>query len=93
MIVSFADKKTEAIWNRQNVRGIALELQRQARKKLLMLDAVMDVEELGIPPGNRLEKLVGDREGSYSIRVNQQWRICFCYTEGKADKVQLVDYH
>jgi toxin HigB-1 len=93
MIVSFADKKTEAIWNRQNVRGIAPELQRQARKKLLMLDAVMDVEELRIPPGNRLEKLVGDREGSYSIRVNQQWCICFCYTDGKADNVQLIDYY
>jgi toxin HigB-1 len=93
MIVSFADKKTASIWNREHVRGIAPELQRQVRKKLLMLDAVMDVEELRSPPGNRLEKLIGDRQGSYSIRINQQWRLCFAYENGKASDVELVDYH
>ncbi len=93
MIVSFDCKKTEAIWNRQSVKGISPELQRLTRRKLLMLDAVMSVEELRSPPGNRLEKLIGDREGCYSIRVNQQWRICFAYDNGKASEIALVDYH
>jgi toxin HigB-1 len=88
MIVSFTDKKTASIWNREHVRGIAPDLQRQVRKKLLMLDAVMDVEELRSPPGNRLEKLIGDRQGSYSIRINQQWRLCFVYENGKASDVE-----
>lgn len=93
MIVSFATKQTEAIWQRRQVKRIAPDLQRRIRIKLLMLDAAQAVEELKSPPGNRLEKLSGDRSGTYSIRVNQQWRICFRYTDGKAEQVELIDYH
>lgn len=92
MIKSFADRTTAKLWARERLRGFSLELQRAAYRKLLMLDAAEEVEDLRIPPGNRLEKLSGTRRGFYSIRVNEQWRICFDWADGAYD-VELVDYH
>lgn len=68
-------------------------LQRAAQRKLVMLDAAEDLRDLAVPPGNRLEKLSGDREGQYSIRINERWRICFRWAEGDAYDVEVVDYH
>ncbi len=70
-----------------------LQIQKEAYKKLLMLDASIDIEDLKIPPSNRLEKLSGDRKGSYSIRINRQYRICFRYESHQASDVEIVDYH
>ncbi len=78
---------------RQRVPTWSEELQRIARRKLVWLDAAKDVSDLRIPPGNRLEKLAGDRKGQWSIRVNDQWRLCFEWREGHAWNVELVDYH
>ncbi len=93
MIRSFRDKETERIWRRQRVRQLDDSTQRIALRKLLMLDAAEVLGDLRVPPGNRLEKLKGDRAGSYSIRVNQQWRICFNWFDAGAEDVELVDYH
>lgn len=92
MIKSFRCKETEKIFNRQPTRKLPRTLERNALKKLLILDAAESLEDLRIPPGNRLEKLSGDRQGQYSIRINQQWRICFNW-EGDAYDVEIVDYH
>lgn len=93
MIRTFGDKITERIWSGQYVKGVDRMLQRTALRKLELVHAARDVEDLRIPPGNRLEKLSGDRAGQYSIRVNAQWRICFAWNEGGADDVEFVDYH
>ncbi len=93
MIRSFRDKETERIWRRQRVRRLNDGTQTIALRKLLILDAAEVLGDLRIPPGNRLEKLKGDRAGSYSIRVNQQWRICFTWTDTGAEDVELIDYH
>lgn len=93
VIRSFGDKETERIWNRQRTRQLDDGTQRIALRKLLILDAADALGDLRVPPGNRLEKLKGDRAGSYSIRVNQQWRICFRWTDAGPDDVELVDYH
>ena len=93
MIRSFRDKKTERIWMRQRVRQLDDGTQRIALRKLLILDAAEVLGDLRVPPGNRLEKLKGDRAGSYSIRVNQQWRICFTWSDAGAEDVELIDYH
>lgn len=93
MIRSFGSKDTEKIWNEQYVKGVDRDLQRIALRKLEILHAARDVEDLRVPPGNRLEKLSGDRKGQHSIRVNGQWRICFEWREGGAENVELVDYH
>lgn len=93
MIRSFRDKITERIWHGQYEKRINREVQRAALRKLELLHAAMNVEDLRIPPGNRLEQLVGDRRGQHSIRVNTQWRICFDWTNGGAENVELVDYH
>lgn len=92
MIKSFADRTTAKLWERERVRGVSLELQRAAYRKLMLLDAAETLDDLRIHPGNRLEKLSGDRQGFYSIRVNDQWRICFDWAEG-AYEVELIDYH
>ncbi|MCH9736815.1 MAG: type II toxin-antitoxin system RelE/ParE family toxin [Actinomycetia bacterium] len=92
MIRSFADSDTEQIWQRKAVKRIGPELTRSTRKKLIVLDAASDVNDLRVPPGNRFEKLSGDRAGQYSIRVNAQWRICFTWADG-AEDVELIDYH
>ena len=93
MIRSFRDKETERIWRRQRFRQLDDGTQRIALRKLLILDAADVLGDLRVPPGNRLEKLKGDRAGSYSIRVNQQWRICFKWTDSGAEDVELVNYH
>lgn len=93
MIRSFADKATQRVWREEYVRALDRSLQRAVLRKLELLHAAADVEDLRIPPGNQLERLTGDRRGQYSIRVNAQWRLCFTWHEGGADDVELVDYH
>lgn len=93
MIRSFGSKDTERIWHEQYVKRVDRTVQRAALRKLELIHAANDVEDLRIPPGNRLEQLLGDRRGQHSIRVNTQWRICFVWREGGADGVELVDYH
>jgi toxin HigB-1 len=89
---SFADKEAGRIWQRRRVRKLDREVQRAALRKLLILDAAETLDDLRVPPGNRLEKLKGDRAGSYGIRVNQQWRICFRWTQAGPEDVEVVDY-
>lgn len=93
MIKSFGSKDTEHIWHGQYVKRVDRTVQRATLRKLELIHAAKDVEDLRIPPGNRLERLVGDRRGQHSIRVNTQWRICFVWREGGAENVELVDYH
>jgi toxin HigB-1 len=90
---SFADKETERVWQRRRVRKLDRELQRAALRKLLILDAAETLGDLGVPPGNRLEKLKANRTGSCSIRINQQWRICFRWTQAGPEDVEIVDRH
>lgn len=93
MIRSFADKETAAIYSGFSVRRLPLDMQQTARRKLKQLDAAKIIDELRIPPGNRLEILKGDRKGQWSIRINDQWRICIHWEDGNAEDVQIVDYH
>lgn len=93
MIRSFGSKATGRIWDGQYVKGLDRRIQRSVLRKLEMIHAAADIEDLRIPPGNRLEQLKGDRVGQHSIRVNDQWRICFVWREGGAYDVELVDYH
>ena len=93
MIRSFGTKDTERIWHEQYVKRADRMVQRAALRKLELIHAAKGVEDLRVPPGNRLERLVGDRRGQHSIRVNAQWRLCFVWREGGADNVELVDYH
>ena len=86
---SFRDKETEAIWHRQRSRRLDGPVQRAAWRKLAMLDAAETLTDLLVPPGNRLEKLTGQ----YSIRINQQWRICFIWSDAGPEDVEIVDYH
>lgn len=90
---SFADNETERIWKRERSKLFGPELQRAAHRKLLLFDAAENLNDLRIPPGNRLEKLKGNRKGQHSIRINQQWRNCFRWTDAGAQDVQIVDYH
>lgn len=90
---SFRDKDTEAIWRRQRSRRLDLPTQRAAWRKLAMLDAAEVLADLRVPPGNRLEKLSGDRAGQCSIRINKQWRICFRWSGAGPEDVEIVDYH
>lgn len=93
MIRSFGNKYTERIWHEEYVKGIDRNVQRVTLRRLELIHAARDVGDLRIPPGNRLERLIGDRRGQYSIRVNDQWRICFVWKDGGAHDVELVDYH
>lgn len=93
MIESFADKRTAAIFQGLEVRGLPREIQDTARRKLKIIDAAMSIQSLRAPPGNRLEPLEGDRKGQWSIRINKQWRICFRWNDGVALDVEIVDYH
>ena len=93
MIKSFADRDTEVLFQRQSVRRFPADLLRTMLRKLVAIDAAEALEDLRVPPGNRLEKLKGDRSGQHSIRVNDQWRICFRWKEGDAYEVEIVDYH
>lgn len=93
MIRSFRDKRTETIYQGRRARGLAVEIQQRARRKLRMIDAATVIDDLRIPPSNRLEKLKGDRRGQHSIRINDQWRICFVWNDNSASDVEIVDYH
>jgi proteic killer suppression protein len=93
MIRSFRGKEAERVFSREAGSKLARPLQRAALRKLLLLDAAESLEDLRVPPGNRLEKLAGDREGQYSIRINDQWRVCFRWEGGDAHDVEVVDYH
>lgn len=93
MIRSFADRETERLFARKPGRRFPAELHRAMLRKLVQLDAAEHLEDLRIPPGNRLEALKGDRKGQHSIRVNDKWRICFRWHEGDAYEVEIVDYH
>ena len=93
MIKSFRCKETEKVFLRQRSARFSADIYRIALRKLLLLDAADRLEDLRIPPGNRPEKLTGNRQGQHSIRINDQWRICFRWSEGDAYEVEIVDYH
>ena len=93
MIRSFRDAATKRLWSRQRVKTIDPRIERVALRKLVMLDAAETLDDLRVPPGNRLEALRGDRAGQHSIRINQQWRICFTWTEAGPAEVEIVDDH
>lgn len=93
MIKSFRCKETEKLFLRQRSLRFLAHVHRIALRKLLLLDAAEKLEDLRIPPGNRLEKLTGNRQGQHSIRINDQWRICFRWSECDAYEVEIVDYH
>lgn len=93
MIRSFADREAERLFQREPVRRFPAELQRVMLRKLGLVDAAEHLDDLRVPPGNRLEKLRGDRAGQHSIRINDQWRICFRWKDGNAYDVEIVDYH
>lgn len=90
---SFSDKRTQQVWDREHVRTLPPDVQRLAFYKLRQLNAAGQVADLRVPPGNKLEKLKGDRAGQYSIRINRQWRICFAWTDQGPERVTIVDYH
>ena len=94
LIRSFGSKNTERIWHEQYVKRVERTVQRATTmRKLELIHAAKDVDDLGIPPGNRLVLLVGDRRGQHSIRVSAQWRLCFVWRDGGAEDVELVEYH
>ncbi|HYI91110.1 MAG TPA: type II toxin-antitoxin system RelE/ParE family toxin [Beijerinckiaceae bacterium] len=92
MIVSFADKDTERVWTGARSRRLPADIQDAALRKLRLLNAARRLNDLKVPPGNRLEALRGSRQGQHSIQINDQWRICFHWAEG-AESVEIVDYH
>jgi proteic killer suppression protein len=93
MIKGFRDRAAERIWSGEGVRRLPPDVQKVARRKLRMLNNALSLDDLRIPPANRLESLRGDRAGQYSIRINRQWRVCFVWRNGNADDVEIVDYH
>lgn len=93
MIKDFADKETEQLWQRRPVRSMSTGLQRQARRKLNMIHAAENLQDLRSSPGNRLEALSGDRKGQHSVRINNQFRMCFRWQDGDAYEVEVTDYH
>ena len=93
MIASFHDNETLKIWEGEFSRRLPTQIQTVARRKLRMLNNAQRIDDLGIPPQNRLEKLSGDREGQWSIRINDQWRVCFRFVDGDAYDVEITDYH
>jgi len=93
VITGFADKESERLFARQFSKRLPPDIQRSARRKLEVLNVAKSLDDLRVPPGNHLEKLVGDRKGQHSIRINQRWRICFVWKAGDAYDVAVVDYH
>ena len=93
MIRTYWDRDTRAVAERRRVRWFQVELQRRAQVKLMLINNSMSLNDLRVPPGNRLEALTGDRAGQHSIRFNDQWRICFVWADGDAYDVEVVDYH
>jgi proteic killer suppression protein len=93
MIQSFRDRETEKVFRREGTRRLPPDIQRMAQRKLAILDAAESLQDLRVPPGNRLEKLSGERNGQHSIRINDQWRVCFRWRERDAYDVEIADYH
>ena len=93
MIRDFKDKETQKVFERKRSRKLPSDIQQVALRKLRMLNRAETLQDLRVPPANRLERLVGDRESQYSIRINDQWRICFLWQDGDALDVEIVDYH
>ena len=93
MIKSFKCKETEKIWNEEFSKKLPHDIQKRALKKLMMLNVATVLEDLRIPPNNRLEALTGDRQGQYSIRINDQYRICFRWLDNHSFDVEIIDYH
>ena len=93
MIQSFKDDEAKKIFNRQRSRKLPSDIQSVALRKLRMLNRAQSLQDLRVPPANRLERLSGDRAGQYSIRINDQWRVCFEWDNGHAWQVEIVDYH
>ena len=93
MILGFRDRETEQVWRGKLSRKLPREIQQVARRKLRMLNNAKTLQDLRVPPANRLEALKGERKGQWSIRVNDQWRICFVWNNGNASEVEIVDYH
>jgi proteic killer suppression protein len=93
MIRSFADRDAEALFHGRFARRLARDVQRVAQRKLRQLHNAKELRDVAAPPGNRLEALRGDRAGQHSIRINDQWRICFVWNAGDAERVEIVDYH
>jgi proteic killer suppression protein len=93
MIKSFKDRETERLWKGRKSKAVPEQLREKAVAKLLSVDIATNVEELRVPPGNRLHKLSGDREGQWSISINKQFRVCFMFEDGDAHDVEVSDYH
>ena len=93
MIKTFANNETESVFSDGKAKSLPPDLLGRARRKLYAIDAAQTVEDLRMPPGNRLHQLKGDRTGQYSVSVNDQWRICFSFSDGDAYDVELCDYH
>ena len=93
MIKSFRDEHTEQLFLREPSRKLPHDIQRTALRKLLMLSAATNLQDLTVPPGNKLQALKGNRKGQHSIRINDQWRVCFRWREGNAYEVEITDYH
>jgi toxin HigB-1 len=93
MIASFRDGETEELWRSGKSRRLPADLEKRAFKKLAILNAAIALDNLKVPPGNRLEALRGDRTGQHSIRVNDQYRVCFVWCDGNAFEVEIADYH
>ena len=93
MIVSFGQKITKKIWDGEIILGLPINIQEIARRKLRMINGAQDLNDLRIPPSNRLEKLKGNLKDYYSIRINNQWRIIFKWINGHAEDVEIIDYH
>lgn len=93
MIKSFANKETAAVFQGIEVRSLPKPIQQRARRKLMLIDTAVTIQSLRVPPGNHLEVLKGNRKGQWSIRINEQWRICFGWRDGRALDVEICDYH
>ena len=93
VIRSFGNRATERLWSRERPKKLDPRIERVTLRKLAMLDAAEVLDDLHVPPGNRLEALRGDRYGQHSIRINQQWRLCFTWTTAGPEQVEIVDYH
>jgi len=93
MIISFGSKETEKIWNGERVRNLPIEIQNIGRRKLRMINNSQNLQDLTVPPSNRLEKLKGKLKDKYSIRINDQWRITFTLKNGHSEDVTIIDYH
>lgn len=93
MIKSFGNKETESVYRREYVKKLPAKIQQASLRKLRMLNNAKSMQDLRSPPGNRLEKLKGDREGQHSIRINEQWRVCFEWKDNDAYEVEITEYH